>query len=496
MQPNQIKKKPLDVLIIGMGFSGIGAAIKLLECDIDNIAIYEKSDGIGGTWHENRYPGAACDVPSHLYCYSFAPNPDWSHVYARQSEIKEYLENIVNDYELMPYVNFSVKVTDLILDEASGLWEVHFANNDIIQAHHIIHGGGGLHQPFIPDFNGLTKFDGEVMHTAQWRNEVELSDKNVVVIGSAASAIQVIPEIAKIAKRLNVFQRTPNYIIPRGDKKYTSTQQQRFAKYPWLLKLYRWFIFIRMELIAFPIVKKDSKIGANAAKRINTYMRDSIKDTALHDKLQPRYKLGCKRILLSDELYPALNKDNVSLITSPIKQINNNHIISEDNIKYAADVIIMATGFDISKQFYSINMVGNNGVTLHEVWSDNETAYKGCSISDFPNFHMVTGPNTGAGTISHVHIIEQELNYIVKLIKLAGTHKYIEVKEKEQLKYNLDVQAKLNNSVWSSGCSSWYLNASGVNNTLYPGHGRSFKKLLSDVRIEDYTLTAKPRANY
>ena len=261
MQPNQIKKKPLDVLIIGMGFSGIGAAIKLLESDIDNIAIYEKSDGIGGTWHENRYPGAACDVPSHLYCYSFAPNPDWSHVYARQSEIKEYLENIVNDYELMPYVNFSVKVTDLILDEASGLWEVHFANNDIIQAHHIIHGGGGLHQPFIPDFNGLTKFDGEVMHTAQWRNEVELNDKNVVVIGSAASAIQVIPEIAKIAKRLNVFQRTPNYIIPRGDKKYTSPQQQRFAKYPWLLKLYRWFIFIRMELIAFPIVKKDSKIG-------------------------------------------------------------------------------------------------------------------------------------------------------------------------------------------------------------------------------------------
>lgn len=494
MQPNQIKKKPLDVLIIGMGFSGIGAAIKLLECDIDNIAIYEKSDGIGGTWHENKYPGAACDVPSHLYCYSFAPNPNWSHVYARQAEIKAYLEKIVNNYDLMPYVNFAAEVTDLILDEATGIWDVHFANKDIVKAHHVIHGGGGLHKPSIPKFKGLADFTGEVMHTAQWRDEVDLSGKHVVLIGSAASAIQVIPEVAKNVKTLNIFQRTPNYVIPRGDRKYTAKEQQCFARFPWLLKLYRWFIYMRMELIAFPIVKKNSRIGANAAKRINTYMQDSIKDVRLHDKLKPQYALGCKRILLSDDLYPAINKDNVNLISTPIKKIQPNYIIDEADNNYPADIIVMATGFDIGKQFYSINMLGKNGISLREVWSDNETAYKGCSISGFPNFHMVTGPNTGAGTISHVHIIEQELNYIVKLIKLAGAKKYIEVKQEVQQEYNVDVQAKLNNSVWSSGCSSWYLNDNGINNTLYPEHGRSFKKLLSQVRLEDYRLDTKPKA--
>jgi len=219
---------PLDVLIIGMGFSGICAAIKLIENDIKNIAIYEKSDDIGGTWHDNTYPGAACDVPSHLYSFSFAPNPDWSRVFSKQAEIKQYLKNVVTDYDLLDYANFSCQVSRIILNEDSGLWEVEFADNKVVHAHHVIHGGGGLHKPNKPKFDGMDTFTGTVMHTAEWDHEVSFTNKNVVIIGSAASAIQVIPELAKEVKNLHIFQRTPNYVVPRGDRAYTEKEKYAF----------------------------------------------------------------------------------------------------------------------------------------------------------------------------------------------------------------------------------------------------------------------------
>ena len=488
-------KQPLEVLIIGMGFSGICSAIKLLENDITNIAIYEKSEGIGGTWHDNIYPGAACDVPSHLYCFSFAPNPNWSRVYAKQAEIKDYLENIVSDYNLIDYANFSNKVSRIVLNEGTGLWEVEFTDGKIVCAHHVIHGGGGLHKPNKPSFKGMAEFSGAVMHTAEWDDTVDLTEMNVAVIGSAASAIQVIPEIAKKAKNLHVFHRTPNYIIPRGDRAYTEKEKKRFLMYPWLAKLYRWFMYMRMELITFPIIKKDSMIGKGAAKKIMNYMRESISDSSLHKALEPQYALGCKRILLSDDLYNAFNEENVNLVTDPIKYIAPDSLITNKDQNYKADVIIMATGFDITGHFYSIDIVGLNQKTLVEAWSKGEEAYRGCCIAGFPNAYLVTGPNTGAGTISHIHIIEQEVGYIVELIKLARNHSYIEVKKDKLNQYNDEIQKKLENRVWSSGCNSWYLNDNGKNNTLYPDNGRSFKKQLSVIRKEDFIITQKAHAS-
>ena len=490
-----IENQPLDVLIIGMGFSGICSAIKLLENDITNIAIYEKSNGIGGTWHDNTYPGAACDVPSHLYCFSFAPNPNWNRVYAKQPEIKEYLENIVSDYDLIDYVNFSRKVSRIVLNEGTGLWEVEFTDGKIVCTHHVIHGGGGLHKPNKPNFNGLAEFSGAVMHTAEWDDTVDFAGKNVVVIGSAASAIQVIPEIAKKAKNLHVFQRTPNYIIPRGDRPYTDKEKKRFSKYPWLAKFYRWFMYMRMELLTFPIIKKDSKIGKRAAKKIIDYMRQSISDSSLHKVLEPQYALGCKRILLSDDLYSAFNKENVNLITDPIKYIASDSLVTDDDQIYKADVIVMATGFDITGHLYSIEVIGLNQKTLVEAWSEGEEAYRGSCIAGFPNAYLVTGPNTGAGTISHIHIIEQEVGYIVELIKLTRNHSYIEVKKDKQDQYNDEVQKKLENCVWSSGCDSWYLSDNGKNYTLYPENGRSFEKQLSVIEKEDFIITQKKNAS-
>jgi|TARA_B110000116_G_scaffold270236_1_gene287807 cation diffusion facilitator CzcD-associated flavoprotein CzcO len=483
---------PLDVLIIGMGFSGICTAIKLIESDIKNIAIYEKSAGIGGTWHDNTYPGAACDVPSHLYSFSFAPNPNWTRVYSKQAEIKQYLEDVVTDYDLMSYANFLCQVSRIVLNEVSGLWEIEFTDGKVIQAHHVIHGGGGLHKPNKPKFNGLDTFTGTVMHTAEWNHEIDFANKNVAIIGSAASAIQVIPELAKEVKNLHIFQRTPNYILPRGDRAYTEKEKARFQKYPWLAKFYRWVMFMRLELITYPVIKKNSKIGKIAAKKIIDYMRVSVKNKALHDVLEPQYALGCKRILLSDGLYNAINKDHVELITNPIKSIKEDHLVTENNEIYHADIIVLATGFDITGHLHSIDIVGLNQKTLVEAWSGSEEAYRGCCVAGFPNAYLVTGPNTGAGTISHIHIIEQEVGYIVELIKLARNHSHIEVKKNKQDEYNKAIQVKLDDRVWSSGgCNSWYLNANGKNNTLYPENARTFKKDLSVIQRDDFTLTPK-----
>ena len=484
--------KTLDVLIIGMGFSGVCSAIKLLEKNITNIEIHEKSNGIGGTWHHNKYPGAACDVPSHLYCFTFEPNPNWSHRYARQEEIKEYIENCVEKYNIGNYARYNSKVTLIHLDEQNGLWKVGFADGEYRYAHHVIHGGGGIHKPNIPLFDGLNVFKGDVMHTAKWNNDISLKDKKISIIGSAASAIQIIPEVAKIAKEVKVFQRTPNYIIPRRDRAYSNKEKTLFKRFPWLLKLYRWFFYIRLELVTYPIIKKDSYIGKRAAKKIIQYIQKSIKDKSLHSAFEPKYALGCKRILLSDDLFQAINKDNVNVITSSIKRFENDCIITSDEQAHETDVTILATGFDIKGHLYSIDLKGLQGKRLQQTWKKDAEAYRGCCVSGFPNFYMVTGPNTGAGTISLVHIIEHEVNYIVKLIEMAGMASHIHVKQQRQDAYNIKIQKKLNKRVWSAGgCSSWYLSDTGKNITLYPDNARSFKKQLKSVIRGDFYLHEK-----
>ena len=374
---SSIKNNPLDVLIIGMGFSGICSAIKLIQNGITNIQIYEKSNGIGGTWHDNIYPGAACDVPSHLYCYSFEPNPNWSRRYAKQAEIKSYLEGCVEKYDILKYTKFSSKVVSIIFQEQSSTWKVIFEDGNETYTNHVIHAGGGIHKPNIPKFLDLNKFNGDIMHTATWDNKVKLEDKSVGIIGSAASAIQVIPEVAKIAKDLKVFQRTPNYIIPRGDRAYTANEKKRFYKYPWLLKLLRWFLYMRLELITFPVIKKNSFSGKRAAKSIVKYMKSSIKNNVLRDFFEPNYSLGCKRILLSDYLFQAINRTNVTVVTDEIRSFDRNGIITSNSTNHNIDVVIMATGFDIEGHMHSIDVRGLNNISLSELWEDSAKAYKG-----------------------------------------------------------------------------------------------------------------------
>ena len=465
--------------------------IKLLEKGIKNFRIFEKSDDVGGTWYENTYPGAACDVPSHFYCFSFYPNPNWSRVYSPQAEIRAYIQACVEEYGLEPYIEVGAKVVELRLDEATGLWAASFEGSRRLYARHVINGSGGLHLPSVPDFPGRDSFAGASMHTARWDHSVDMTGKKVAVIGSAASAIQVIPELAKIAERVTVFQRTPNYIVPRNDRAYTEREKRRFARWPWFARLYRWMIRMRMEILLFPIIKRNSRRGRVVARKVNQHMRDSVHDVTLHDKLTPDYAMGCKRILLSDNFFDALNRDNVDLVTAGIDRIEPAGLRTRAGVLHSVEVIVYATGFDIDAHIRSIRTIGEHGVALDVAWNDGAKAYNGACVAGFPNYFMVTGPNTGVGTTSVIYMIEQEVRYIMELMDAAGADRLIGVKPEAQDEYNRQVDADMQDTVWLSGCKSWYIGKSGRISTLYPKNGLAFKRQLRKVRLEDFDVRSR-----
>jgi len=487
-EQNSNESTTLDALIIGAGFSGVCAAIKLLENGIRNFRVYEKSAGVGGTWYDNTYPGAACDVPSHFYCYSFEPNPNWSRIYSPQAEIQQYIEHCVDKYDVRPHLVHNSNLTSLVYIENAAVWEAVFEDGQRVRARHVISGAGGLHKPSIPDFPGRDSYAGVSMHTARWDHSVDLQGKNVAVIGSAASAIQVIPEAAKVASSVTVFQRTPNYIVPRGDRDYSDREKRRFARWPWFGRMYRWIIKTRMDVLLFPLIKKDSARGVKAASKINQHMRASVKDSDLQNKLEPDYALGCKRILLSDDLYAAFNRDNVEVVTDGIEAIDATGIATRSGNHYNADIIVYATGFDIEGHLKSLNIIGENGRSLNDTWENGSEAFNGTCVAGFPNYFMITGPNTGVATTSVVYMVEQSVDYIIRLIGLANSGQSIAVRKDVQDNYNEVLQAQMCDRVWVSGCKSWYLDENGRISTLYPNNAGAFKKQLRHINAADYVI--------
>jgi cation diffusion facilitator CzcD-associated flavoprotein CzcO len=482
------KNRPLDVLIIGAGFGGICAAIKLKQTGIENFRVIEKDAEVGGTWWSNTYPGAACDVPSHFYCYSFAPNPNWSRKYSPQAEIQKYIKNCADKFDVTRFISHGLKVVRLVLNERSGIWTVHLDDGSELSARHIINGMGGLHKPSIPDFKGLKKFKGPTMHSAEWNHDVDFKDKKVAMIGSAASAIQIIPELAKICDRVDVYQRTPNYIAPRNDRDFTDKEKKRFDRWPWFTKLYRWFIYKRMDVLVYPLTKQKSRFSSKATKGIMDWMRSVLPDPEMQEKMVPNYTIGCKRILLSDNFYATMTKDNVNLISSGIAEIAATGIKAVDGELHEADIITFATGFDIQGHMASIDIVGSGGVSMADLGPDSEEAFKGAVHFNFPNYYMITGPNTGVGTTSVVYMIELQVDYILQLIKAAGDDKLISVKPEALRAYNLKIHDELSRSVWASGCDSWYLRDDGKITTLYPGSAKDFAKAHKRINLQNYNV--------
>ena len=473
----QVTQQTLRVAIIGAGFSGVGTAIRLLERGITNFRVFDKARGVGGTWYHTTYPGAACDISSHLYCYSFEPNPNWSRVYSTQQEIRTYIEHCVEKYHVSPYLRLGTEATSIEFDDSSSRWQVRFADGGIAWAHQVIVATGGLHHPMLPKIPGMDQFRGDAMHTAKWDGNVDLKDKNVAVIGSAASAIQIVPEVAKIARSLTIFQRTPNWILPRNDRDYSRKEKSRFAKWRWLQRLYRHWIFARSELVNFQIVKtKDENFFRRKAEAmVKDYIRSTVADASLHDQLIPNYPMGCKRVLLSDDFYQTLNHEHVELTTSAIDHIDSSGISTADGRHHAADVILYATGYDLNAWLDKISIIGPGGISLRTRWKDLPAAYRGTFVPGFPNLFMVTGPNTGVGSTSILYLIEAALELILQCIDIAGTDQLISVTERADAEYNEQIQRGLRETVWAANCSSWYKRPDGEIPTLYPYSARTFK---------------------
>ena len=463
---------------------------RLLDDGINNFLIFDKAQKPGGTWYWNSYPGAACDVMSHFYCFSFAPNPDWSRKYSPWNEIQAYADRCVDAFGLWPHMELGVGVELCRFNDTTKQWDVTLSDGSVIHTRHVIDGSGGLHVPLVPPLEGADSFAGERWHSSLWRHDVDLAGKKIAVIGSAASAAQIVPEIARVAARVNVFQRTPNYVIPRHDRHYTKLEQWCFRNVPLYRKIYRLALFLRYDWLAYPIVKTSAENFARryAMRQFRQLLKKSVPDPELRAKLTPDYPIGCKRVLISDEFFTALTRDNVSLVIEGIECITPGGVRTADGVDHEADILVYATGFDTQGHHTEQRVIGPGGRSLAEAWSNAPIAYEGCMVAGFPNYHFVTGPNTGVGSTSVIFMIEQSANLIMNCIHAAGEEGLIAPKEDAMRAYDAEIQAALAGTVWATSCSSWYKRDDGHITILYPYNAQTYRKRHKSIRLEDFEL--------
>ena len=456
----------LDALVIGAGIGGICLGVKLKQAGL-SFRIIEKASNVGGTWRDNTYPGCACDTPSHSYSFSFAPNPDWTHRYPGQPEILDYLKKVVRDFEILPMIHFGEQATAAHFDEDARLWRVTTATGARYNARFVISSVGQLNHPARPDIPGLNKFNGPCFHSAEWDHSHNLRGKTVAVIGTGASATQLIPQVAKQARELLVFQRSPNWLIPKEDRAYSEHEKNRFRQFPLLARLYRYKIYWDWER-TWPEFVKESKTARRRTREIARDIASRVKAPQLATDLTPEYALGCKRILLADDFYPALQQDNVSLVTDGIKKINKTSITTEDGQNHRVDVIVLATGFHSQYFLKDVDISGIDGVKLHDRWNGRPHAYLGICVPGFPNFFFTYGPNTNLGHNSITFMIECQAQFIMQAIDRAstGNSATIEVTDSAMSSFLGNLTKEMERTAWTGDCSSWYKNDSGdiINN--------------------------------
>ena len=466
---NASSTDPLQVAVIGGGIAGLCMGIKLLERGIDEFLILEKSADIGGTWHDNSYPGACCDVPAVLYSYSFAPNPDWTRLFPSHGEIKAYLKDCAERFGLMPKLRLNCAVQRADWREEAGQWELTLADGRCIRARALVSALGQLNLPQVPDFPGRERFAGHSFHSARWDHQAELAGKRVAVIGSAASALQFIPHLAREVSQLYVYQRSANYVIKRGDRPYSERERRRFRRYPLLQKLRRLAVYLRGEWVFYPVLRNHSGWLLKLwEKWCRDHLEEMIKSPELRRKLTPDYRLGCKRILISDDYFQAYNRANVELVTSPIVGLDEQGVVTEDEKARPVDVLIYGTGFDTSAMHAAVDYRGVDGCSLRESWSSGAEAYRGVCVSGFPNLFLLYGPNTNLGSNSIIFMIERQVAWAVNCIDKLLTHRLraLDVNRSVLRRYNDRMQGELAKTVWVANCQSWYKNAAGkvINN--------------------------------
>ncbi|MHA6493277.1 flavin-containing monooxygenase [Pseudomonas borbori] len=481
------------VLIIGAGFSGIGMAVRLRQGGERDFVVYEQEAGIGGTWWVNQYPGCACDIPSHLYSFSFEPNPDWSRRFSPQAEIRDYLAACADKYELLAHIHFNTAVASMRWLEQRALWEVTDARGGVVYAKVVVAGTGALSTPDYPNIAGLERFRGRVFHSQHWAHDYDLAGKRVGVIGTGASAIQFIPEIQPLAATLSVFQRTPPWVIPKPDRGFTQTEQRLLRAFPRLQRFVRGLIYTAHETRVLGFVFNPRLMTFHKLLALNL-LRRQVKDKALRSKLTPQYAIGCKRILLSNNYYPAMAQPNVALVNEGIREITEDGVITADNQKHVVDALIFGTGFKASMPFPRGMIFGSGGQDILDAWQAGPQAYKGTTVAGFPNLFLLMGPNTGLGHNSIVYMIESQIAYILGALdtmKAQGATS-VDVQPQVQEHFNATLRNRLRGAVWTVGnCKSWYTHQeTGRNVVLWPGFSWMFRRETRRFDAEAYRLTS------
>jgi cation diffusion facilitator CzcD-associated flavoprotein CzcO len=470
--------KALEVAVIGTGFSGLGMAIRLKKDGVEDFAVFEKAADVGGTWRENTYPGCACDVPSHLYSFSFEQNPDWTRAFATQPEIHAYLKDVTRKHDLLPHIRYGHQLTAASFDDELCQWNLSFANGNEVLAKNVVLGIGGLHIPQLPKFDGADDFTGPAFHSAEWNHDIDLTGKKVAVIGTGASAIQIIPAIADKVEKLYSFQRTAPWVMPKPDREYSEREKALFAKVPFVQNLSRDLIYNQHEVrfVAFRYAKPLLK-GMELVARHN--INKSIKNRVLRRKVTPLFDMGCKRVLISNDYYPALAKPNVDVVTARIDQVTETGIKDSGGKQYDVDVIIYATGFKTVDAIANMNFSGRNGLKIQDAWKAGAESYMGIHTAGFPNAYFLMGPNTGLGHNSMVYMIESQIQYVADALKQARKNQWslVDVKPEAQRHFVGRIQGAMKNTVWASGCQSWYLDDQGKNWTLWPGFTFAYRAM-------------------
>ena len=486
-----------DTLIVGTGFTGIGTAIKLTQAGVDDFVILERDQQVGGTWRDNTYPGAACDIPSLLYSFSFVANPTWSRAYSPAGEIRQHIEDMVDRFDLRRRIQFGVEVTGLEFDEAEGTWTVKTSGRKRFHARSVVLASGPLSDHRWPEIRGLDSYEGHKIHSAAWDHDYDFTGKRVAVIGTGASAVQIVPELVKQAGFVKVFQRTPGWVMPRLDVATPEAAQNAFAKVPAVQRVARQALYWGHEATATALVWNSPLTGL--VKRLSrAHLHRQVKDPWLRRQLTPDFTPGCKRMLVSSDYYPALQRDNCKLIDWPIATISPVGIRTSDGIEHHLDAIVFATGYDVHLTGPPFPVTGVGGRSMAEEWTGGAQAYKSINAHGYPNLFIMTGPNSGPGHNSLLVFVEGQIDYAVVGITtiLRNDLRFLDVRADVQQRHNEVLQKRLTKTTWMSGCNSWYLTADGFNASMYPGFATQYLRQMRDFRFTDYEAVARDAGSH
>lgn len=480
-----------SAIVIGAGLGGLCVGAQLKQAQLDDFLIFEKAGKVGGTWRENTYPGCACDTPVAVYQFSFARTLNWSHLFPRAAEVQRYTEDLAERCGLRSHLRLGQGGSSAVWDDTRALWKVTTTSGETHEARVLVMALGQLNRPQLPAIAGRESFAGPAFHSAKWNHDVPLAGKRVAVIGSAASAIQLIPEVAKVASHLTVFQRSPNWILPRLDREVSPAERRLLASSPEVSDIEREHLYLQSDALFWQAFQYTEAGRAFYTEQALAHLQMQVADPELRKKLTPNYPIGCKRVLFADDYYPALMRENVALVTDPIDRIVPAGVVTRDGATHRADVIVYATGFETTEWHIEVDVTGRDGLKLRDAWKNGPEAYLGLTVAHFPNLFMIYGPNTNLGHNTITFMIERQAEYLVQCMKSMesrGLHA-IEVTQAAQDRFNRDLQARLAKSTWADpGCNSWYKNAAGRITQNWCGDTREYRQATRNVAWNDYSV--------